>query len=83
MPTQVYTYEDHHHVLKTWNLLNKCNVISFDYHTDTHLAFQYYSFYKYDEKGHSQERHLQLAKQERSNLISKFRKKKITIDQCR
>lgn len=35
----IYIVEEHHHVLKAWEQYQGANVITFDYHTDTHEAF--------------------------------------------
>lgn len=37
---KIYIVENHHEVLKAWETEKKCNLISFDFHTDTVQAFR-------------------------------------------
>jgi hypothetical protein len=43
---KVFVYNSHHEAIEAWEKIPGCNLLSFDYHTDTHPAFLKYSYFE-------------------------------------
>jgi len=68
-------YENHHEVLRSWEKYKGANVITFDYHTDTHSAFLNYSSLKSYRSGIEQSTYA-------NDIISKYSLNNLTIEEC-
>lgn len=79
---QVHVYEDHHHVLKTWNQFAGSNVISLDYHTDTHEAFTRYAHQKFCGNNISSEKTWPLIDKEKQAITNQFLNGQMSLQKC-
>ncbi len=68
MKRNIYVCEEHHHVLNEWINHKGCNVITLDYHTDTHPAFLNHC---YHDKSNSAE-----------SILQSFSNGKMSLSDC-
>ncbi len=79
--TELFVCDEHHHVLEAWEKYPGNNVITLDYHTDTHPAFQHYSYGKHKDI-QNRENLVQNMLSEQSLLVNNYRSGKKSLNEC-